>query len=687
MSATGAGSGEVIDFDGVTDATSITITNEADGEIKSGDADAIHPGANAVVDNYGEVLAGSVGNDSSDGIDGQANGGIIVNNYAGGTITGARHGIAGGEPIEVHNSGTILGSLGSGINLDTIAASTSFITNQGTIEGNADGAEDGDGVGVDGNINLANTGTIRALGNSTAGLTEGIKAGGGAITNNAGGTIYSDQRAISIHLDGGNAIAPTTIINDGMITSGIGEAIVIVGTLNNAITNRGTIIGDIRTDGGKDTFNLFTGSSVLGRIDGGAGDDEINLGGAGIEKLSNIVNIEKANVAAGFWIVGDHQAYSAGVSIAQGAEFQVGFGEVEGSLDAHVSTHGVFAVNRSDEYIVTGLISGQGSFDQRGEGTTVLKLANTYEGGTSISDGTLRLSAVGAAGKGSISFQSAGQTLIIDNAALTNNNFGNDIVGMGVADLVDFSGLTFAAGAKIDYNAATGLATVTSNAVSYTLTLVDPDKTSFTAESDGKGGTQIVIKNVGESIRGTAKNDTITGAKTTLGQPFPTSADDSVSGRRGDDKIDGLAGHDELFGDDGDDQLAGGIGDDWLRGGAGSNKLAGGQGFDAFVFDTKLGKGKGADPDTVFTFSKIKDFANGEDRILLDSLIFKALEQGPLSPDAFAIGKKAKSADIHILFKNGEIRYDKDGEGGKAAILFAKVDPSLAIDADDFLMI
>ena len=89
----------------------------------------------------------------------------------------------------------------------------------------------------------------------------------------------------------------------------------------------------------------------------------------------------------------------------------------------------------------------------------------------------------------------------------------------------------------------------------------------------------------------------------------------------------------------------------------------------------------------MFSFSKIKDFATGEDQILLDSLIFKALEPGPLSPDAFAIGKKAKSDDVHILYKNGEIRYDKDGEGGKAAVLFAKVDPSLAIDADDFLVI
>ena len=53
----------------------------------------------------------------------------------------------------------------------------------------------------------------------------------------------------------------------------------------------------------------------------------------------------------------------------------------------------------------------------------------------------------------------------------------------------------------------------------------------------------------------------------------------------------------------------------------------------------------------------------------------------------FAIGKKAKSADVHILYKNGEVRYDKDGEGGKAAVLFAKVDPNLAIDAGDFLVI
>ena len=83
-----------------------------------------------------------------------------------------------------------------------------------------------------------------------------------------------------------------------------------------------------------------------------------------------------------------------------------------------------------------------------------------------------------------------------------------------------------------------------------------------------------------------------------LGQPLPTSADDSIDGRRGNDKIAGLAGNDELYGGDGNDDLAGGDGDDWLHGGTGSNKLSGSEGFNAFVFDTKLGKGKaGQDPD------------------------------------------------------------------------------------------
>ena len=143
-----------------------------------------------------------------------------------------------------------------------------------------------------------------------------------------------------------------------------------------------------------------------------------------------------------------------------------------------------------------------------------------------------------------------------------------------------------------------------------------------------------------------------------------------------------------LKGSKGDDKLFGSNGDDWLHGGTGSNKLSGGAGFDAFVFDSKLGAGKaGADGNKTFSFSKIKDFAVGEDQILLDSKVFKALDAGALSESAFAIGKTAKDADVHILFKNGNIRYDADGKGGDDAVLFAKVGKDIDLGADDFFVV
>ena len=149
ITTTGAGSGQAIDFAAVTAATSITITNRAGGLIQAADADAMRPGSNAVVNNYGDIVGATVSNDS-DGIDGQNNAGITVNNYATGSIQAARHAITGNAPIAVNNWGEILGNLGSGINLDTLSTDTTAVTNHGTITGTAGGTSDGDGVDVDG---------------------------------------------------------------------------------------------------------------------------------------------------------------------------------------------------------------------------------------------------------------------------------------------------------------------------------------------------------------------------------------------------------------------------------------------------------------------------------------------------------------------------------------------------------
>ena len=317
---------------------------------------------------------------------------------------------------------------------------------------------------------------------------------------------------------------------------------------------------------------------VLGPIDGGDGTaDEISLQGTGSGNLTSVFNIELLEVLEGNWTITDDQTYSSGIMIFSGASLAVGEGFAAGSVNADVVTNGVFAVNRSDEFTVTGLIEGNGSFQQLGTGTTILDQTNGYEGGTLLTGGTLKLSALGAAGTGAVIFDDGGQKLILDDATLIANDFENDLVAFGFGDAVDFSGLAFTAGTKATYDEATGLVTVNGKDGIYSFTALNPAETTFTAESDGAGGTQVILKNVGVSIRGTSKHDVVDGQKTVLGQPLPTLADDSIDVRRGNDKVDGLAGNDDLFGGDGNYNLAGSDGDDWLYGGTGTNKLSGGE--------------------------------------------------------------------------------------------------------------
>src|SRR5262249_42102478 len=139
--------------------------------------DAVRPGTNATVNNFGTIqsLNGTATSTGNDGIDFQSNtNGTVNNGDAGHTtalISGARHGITGDFAISVDNYGTIVGHLGSGLNMDTPALSTTDVTNHGTIigtggyiGGNLASPEDGDGIDVDGLLTLDNFGTLQATG-------------------------------------------------------------------------------------------------------------------------------------------------------------------------------------------------------------------------------------------------------------------------------------------------------------------------------------------------------------------------------------------------------------------------------------------------------------------------------------------------------------------------------------------
>lgn len=347
ISSTGTGSnaGQALDLDDINSAGVHTvINNAATGVISAADADAIRPGANATINNYGQIVShnASAASDGNDAIDFQSiNAGGVVNNFAGGVIEGARHAITGDQPITVNNDGTITGKSGSGINMDSAANTTTTVVNHGIITGTAVGGADADGVDVDGLVSIDNFGTIKAVGLTSGanGLNEALAIGGGFVHNEAGGLIISDQRAITVDdSNDGSAFAAMTIVNDGTIRGNNGEAISIVGSFGDTITNTGGIFGSVATDGGSDTLtnsgsiigdvamgagddniNLVAGSTVTGTIDGGEGVDTLVLSGSGAGSLlGTVVNVEKLDVQSGIWRIKDAAGYS-GIKVESGA--------------------------------------------------------------------------------------------------------------------------------------------------------------------------------------------------------------------------------------------------------------------------------------------------------------------------------------------------------------------------------
>src|ERR1700746_927722 len=107
-----------------------------------------------------------------------------------------------------------------------------------------------------------------------------------------------------------------------------------------------------------------------------------------------------------------NNTYSGGTTIAAGT-LQLGNGGTSGSIVGNVADNGTLVFNRSDALTLDGVISGTGTANQAGTGTTILTSANTYTGGTTISAGTLQL------GNGGTSGSITGD--IVDNAAFAIN--------------------------------------------------------------------------------------------------------------------------------------------------------------------------------------------------------------------------------------------------------------------------
>jgi hypothetical protein len=160
---------------------------------------------------------------------------------------------------------------------------------------------------------------------------------------------------------------------------------------------------------------------------------------------------------------------------------------------------------------------------------------------------------------------------------------------------------------------------------------------------------RLTFSNPGETIQGNGKKNVLDG----------TPDDDLILGKANKDTLSGLAG------------------DDVIDGGKHKDKLFGGADDDSF----RLGVSFNEKPD------KVMDFIPADDTIVLKQKIFKKLPLGVLSDAAFRdVGEAATDADRIRYKANGDLLYDKTGNGSGDAKVFAKLTTKPDIDAADILV-
>ncbi|TPM29428.1 autotransporter outer membrane beta-barrel domain-containing protein, partial [Mesorhizobium sp. B2-2-2] len=393
-------------------------------------------------------------------IDGSGGATTLAKNDAGTWVLTGNNSYSGNTVINdgnlmIGNGGTT-GNAGTGnVIVDKATSTLSFNrSDMFNFAGNLSGA---------GNIAQIGTGTTRltsATDSSIGGSTRvdvGMLELASNLTSSGGTTV----NAGTLQVDAGKTLTTPTLAMNAGSTLNVSGTVQATGATPLAITgdagastiniaNGGTLRGNGDLGGGSDIVNLTgtlnTGAGVLNL---GAGNDMLTFNDGGILtgtvnagtggetgagdtlRVINTVNrtVQGAGIS-GFesldkqgsgtlTLVGDH-SYSSGTTI-QGGTLQVGSGATAGTLTTPtVANSGTLAFNLNSNYAFGGVISGTGSVNKLGTGTTTLTGTNSYSGATNVNAGTLLIDGNQSA--------ATGQTNVATGATLG----GSGIIGGSV---------------------------------------------------------------------------------------------------------------------------------------------------------------------------------------------------------------------------------------------------------------
>ena len=270
---------------------------------------------------------------------------------------------------------------------------TGAVVNAGVLTFNR-----GDVLLVSGDI--SGTGAVNQIGNGQTTLTGtntysgGTTILGGSLQVGDGGTTGSIAGDVTNH--GALIFNRSNTLAFGGSISGTG-AVTKSGSGTVMLTGAHTYSGGTTIQSG--TLQLGDGGTG-GTITGGvANNGALAFNHAGTTTFSGTVTGtgRLRHLGRGTTVLTAANSYSGGTLIKSGV-VQVGAGGVTGSITGDVITGGVLAFNRADHVVFRGDITGTGSVEHRGTGTTVLTGTNTYAGGTVIRSGTLQIGAGGRSG-------------------------------------------------------------------------------------------------------------------------------------------------------------------------------------------------------------------------------------------------------------------------------------------------
>ncbi len=565
----GTVSNEVIDFTGITLNQVAFVDGQGGNDTISGFAAAA-----AVAGGVGEdSLVGSIGNDTLRGesgndtlVGGDGNDILDINTtaaqgndllqggagndtlfaYQGDTIDGG----SGNDLIQVWSDQVY--SLQGGVGTDTVSIASSYWYS-GAFSLAANGIEiiNGNGVGIYGTVS-----------NEVIDFT-GITLDQVAFVDGQGGndTISGFAAAAAVAGGVGEDSLVGSIGNDTLRGESGNDT--LVGGDGNDILDINTTAAQgndlLQGGAGNDTLFAYQGDT----IDGGTGDDLIQVWSDQVYALQGGAGTDTLSIASSYWYSGAFSLAANGIEIINGN----GVG-IYGTASNEVMDFNGITLNQ------VAFVDGQGGNDT----------ISGFAAAASVIGGVGEDSLVGSIGNDTLRGDSGNDTLIggsgndlIDIS--TSYAGGNDLLqgGAGNDTLFAYQGDT------IDGGTGNDLISVWSDQI-YSLqggtgtdTVAIASSYWFIGNSFSQAANGIeIIDGNGEEIYATAGNDTIDFTGITLNSVLFIDAqggNDTLTGSAGADDLRGLAGNDSLIGGAGDDTLNGGVDTDSFDGGAGNDTI------------------------------------------------------------------------------------------------------------------